>query len=236
MFTETDQIEELKQLAYSKWCNAWNNAYLMNDAQKRDRNFIFESFVWHHYSYDVKGTRAYHNITHILRCLRHFEKAIKHNDVKVRPSCPEEVRLALWLHDIIYNPQSNRNEFESASLAKLIIIAGGGSRRFSKRIEKMIRLTAHSEKGLGYTTIDEQWLLDLDLSILGEPLEIYQWYSKQIRKEFEHIPLHMYKEGRSKVLEAFKSRENIYEIPYFQELFTKQALQNIDNELLELNS
>ena len=233
MVESQEDVNLLKEYAYERWCNAWNNAGFERDTNKR--NFIFERFIWYYYSYNAATTRAYHNITHIIRCLKHFEKSIKHDDVKVRPSCPEEVCIALWLHDIIYDPRSRSNEQQSANLAKLIILYAGGSNRLAKRIEKMILLTAHSEKGLGYTTVDEQWLLDLDLSILGESPEVYEWYSKNIRKEYEHIPLHIYKCARVDILDRFMNRKKIYNIEYFGQLFTEQCLQNVGDELFELS-
>ena len=48
--------------------------------------------------------RYYHTIEHIKFCIAHLETS------KHLAKYPDEIELALWFHDAIYNPLSSKNE------------------------------------------------------------------------------------------------------------------------------
>lgn len=52
--------------------------------------------------------------------------------------------------------------------------------------------------------------LNLDLFILASPPAAYAEYALAIRAEYEHVPEHEYKVGRTKVLGVFLEREQLY--------------------------
>lgn len=55
--------------------------------------------------------RAYHTLEHIAACLKHLDQ------VKDMVDRPDEIELALWFHDAIYQPFSATNEEDSADWA-----------------------------------------------------------------------------------------------------------------------
>ena len=55
-----------------------------------------------------EAQRQYHSIQHIVECLAHFHQIKNYLDDTL------SVELAIWFHDVIYNPQANDNEQQSA--------------------------------------------------------------------------------------------------------------------------
>ena len=56
--------------------------------------------------------RHYHSIQHIVECLEHFHQIKTHLDDTL------SVELAIWFHDVIYNPKAHDNEQQSADYLK----------------------------------------------------------------------------------------------------------------------
>lgn len=54
--------------------------------------------------------RAYHTVQHLYECLSLMEA------VQYELNDPYAVALALWFHDVIYDPQAPDNELKSAEL------------------------------------------------------------------------------------------------------------------------
>ncbi len=61
--------------------------------------------------------------------------------------------------------------------------------------------------------------MDADLSILGQDLEIYLGYTREIRKEYSIYPDVLYKPGRKKVLRYFLDLESIFKTDYSKEKY-----------------
>ena len=57
----------------------------------------------------------------------------------------------------------------------------------SDLVEEYIKATIKHTMGESVDP-DLALFLDLDLSILGSPSSLYEIYSKQIRKEYKHVP------------------------------------------------
>src|SRR5215207_4000437 len=102
--------------------------------------------------------RFYHNLMHIEDCLSIFGQA------KHLAAHPEEVELAIWFHDSVYDPRRNDNEQKSAELASSVIRQAGLSEEIAERISLAIRTTRHDTE---VSNKDAQILIDVDLSILG---------------------------------------------------------------------
>src|SRR5688572_15448512 len=63
--------------------------------------------------------RYYHNLTHIQDCLSVFDQTsslVAH---------PEEVELAIWFHDAVYDTRRSDNEQKSAEWAEAVIEQSG---------------------------------------------------------------------------------------------------------------
>ncbi len=177
-----------------------------------------------HYTEDH---RAYHNLTHINNML---EEAAQF-DQKITDK--EVVLLAIWFHDIIYDPLSKNNEKDSAELAKKILSQTDLS---PERIQKCYDLILLTVKHQPEKTapLDDKLLIDFDLEILSRDWENYKTYSEQVRKEYWMYPAPLFKSGRKKAMGKFLERPTIYQTPFYQEAKEAKARNNIKREMKEL--
>lgn len=144
------------------------------------------------------------------------------------------IDFSIWFHDIIYKSTKKNNEEKSAEVAQKIL------QKFSledKRVEKVYNLIVSTQKHqiIDATNLDNAYLLDFDLSILGQSWSVYESYIKDIRKEYRIYPNFLYKPGRKKVLEAFLERKTLYFTEKYQELYEPKARENLKREIQLLN-
>jgi predicted metal-dependent HD superfamily phosphohydrolase len=166
--------------------------------------------------------RCYHNLQHLVECFHHFDWAIEETEK------PEEVQLAIWYHDSVYDPHQSDNELRSAQWAERSLKAFGVPATKIERIIQMILATAgHHYVGEG----DMQCMLDIDLAILGSSAERFHQYESQIHKEYDWVPEIIYHAKRRAVLESFLAKNYIYGNRLFRDRFEEQARSNIRNLL-----
>lgn len=173
--------------------------------------------------------RAYHGWIHIGAML---------NDLDSIRSIPEftsldldEIELAVFFHDVVYEPRATDNEAQSAAIFREA--AAGMSEDKIERVVDMILATIH------HTATDDpqtQLLLDLDLAILGATPNEYRRYCGAIRAEYEHVSQADWKKGRAKVIEKFLARPVIYQTPHFNSLLEENARAHIRDELEALRN
>ena len=168
--------------------------------------------------------RHYHTLEHIEHCLRQ-------NDVLPELENRPEFELALWFHDAIYDPKRHDNESASAALAKAALERLGWEPTSSNDVARLIRATDHGDRP---TTPDERRIVDIDLSILGQPDSLYDHYAAAIRREYRHVPEPAYRKGRAALLHRFLERSPIFSTPGFQERFETRARENLARELESL--
>lgn len=163
--------------------------------------------------------RFYHTLQHIEDCLKKFEQ------IEEKLTDREAVLTALLFHDIIYNPRQKDNEEKSADYAEKLLIKNDFQEQFISKVKELILLTRHPSKP---QTVDEKFLIDIDLSILGAERDIYEVYEKNIRKEYSHVPKLLYKIGRSKLLKSFLKEEKIFQTDAFHDPLDSQARANLE--------
>lgn len=168
--------------------------------------------------------RHYHTIDHINSCLA-TAKRTKH-------LCdnPEEVMLAIWFHDFVYDTKADDNEEQSAYVARDILCKTEISKEQIGRITNMILAT---KTHIGNTK-DEKILLDIDIQILGTSPHRFEKYDRQIREEYSWVPEEQYREGRKKILASFLNRPFIYSTDEFQIILENQARENLKRKIDEL--
>jgi predicted metal-dependent HD superfamily phosphohydrolase len=171
--------------------------------------------------------RHYHTLKHINSCLNLFDK-IKH---EFKDSLA--IELALWLHDVIYNPKKDNNEEMSSLYARELLSRVGAKDTLIENVSHLIAATKHPYPA---DTMEEKYIIDIDLSILGTAMEEYDQYSAQIRKEYSYIPAFLYYRGRKKLLESFLSQNSVFNTEYFTHKFEHQARTNIKREISQLKS
>lgn len=169
--------------------------------------------------------RAYHTLDHIRDCLAQFDLG-RHQAAR-----PDEVEFALWLHDVIYDPHASDNEEKSAQWAVGILQQGGVSVAVITRVAELIRATRHTNIP---DDIDAQLVVDIDLSILGRPPDVFATYEDQIRYEYNWVPEEVYRQERVRVLETFLARAAIYQTSFFKARYEVQARRNLKQSILRL--
>ncbi|RZN83713.1 MAG: hypothetical protein EVB11_04220 [Winogradskyella sp.] len=142
----------------------------------------------------------------------------------------EAINFAIWYHDIICKSTKKDNEEKSAIYAKKCLKSLNFEEKRTKIIQNLIISTKRHEVILN-KNLDNSYLLDFDLSILGTKWESYLIYIQNIRKEYKIYPNFMYKPGRKKVLLYFLEREHLYFTEEYRFKFESQARMNIKKEI-----
>jgi predicted metal-dependent HD superfamily phosphohydrolase len=169
--------------------------------------------------------RYYHNISHIKQCLMEFDRIMELCEA------PDEVEFAIWLHDVVYDPHASDNEEMSATTAGEILSESGCPETKAKKVRELILISKHIYPP---ATTDEQLIVDIDLSILGQPADIFDEYGRHIRAEYSWVSEETYRIGRSTVLQSFLGRTSIYKTERFVKLYENQARANILKALTAL--
>ena len=182
---------------------------------------VFEELVDAYSSLD----RFYHNLTHIEDCLSIFDQT------KSLAVHPEEVELAIWFHDSVYDTRRNDNEQRSAEWAKAVIIQTGVRSVIAERVSYSILATHHNTE---ITDTDSQLMADADLSMLGREPVVFWQYEENIRKEYSWVSESLFREKRIKVLQGFLDRQHIYYHQMYRNRFEEKARVNIEQAILKL--
>nr|WP_174506259.1 metal-dependent hydrolase [Acinetobacter sp. Marseille-Q1620] len=166
-----------------------------------------------------ESLRSYHTCQHIVECLELFTQIKNHIDDVV------SLELAIWFHDVIYNPQAHDNEEQSADLMKLLCRNAFGKDVIEKVYGWIIATKQHTpsqEKDLNY-------LLDIDLAILGASPKRFAEYEAQIRQEYIRVDREIYQVKRRDVLKSFYQMQPLYQTAFFNDKFEQHAKRNLQN-------
>jgi predicted metal-dependent HD superfamily phosphohydrolase len=177
--------------------------------------------------------RHYHDISHI-RWLIRLAVDLDYHHWGGDGMWPTLSAMIVF-HDIVYDPTapSGRNETDSAILARLRLedYPGMDVDLVCKGI--LATHTHHSDD------VFIQSFLDLDMAILSARPSDYHKYAKNVRREYSHVPLEKYVDGRMNFLGSQLDREIIYFCETFRasgnmarlRMSTEQAHNNIAAEM-----
>lgn len=174
--------------------------------------------------------RAYHTLNHIEQLLVQFE------NIKQVLSEPHIIALALYYHDVIYDPARSDNELKSAEFAT-DVLSPYLSTEQCQQIYALIMMTANHQIDVLIDSekySDAAYLLDMDLSILGTPWPAYEQYAKAIRQEYKHVAADNYRDGRTAVLQGLLAHPKLYLTDHYYNQLETQARDNIKRELTSL--
>jgi len=171
--------------------------------------------------------RAYHTLDHIEQLLLQFE-GIKHHLTE-----PHIIALALYYHDVIYDPTRSDNELQSADFAT-DALNPYLSPKHCQQIYALIMITANHQIDALIDNVkynDAAYLLDMDLSILGAPWSTYQQYANEVRQEYAHVLDDSYRDGRTAVLKGLLAHPKLYLTDHYYDQLETQARDNLKREL-----
>ena len=169
--------------------------------------------------------RAYHSLAHVEECLALYDE---HPELAHRPN---EVELAIWFHDSVYDTHRRDNEDRSAAWARDAIGTAGLPSIVGERVAELIRATVHDAPSHG---IDATFVVDVDLAILGSARGRFSEYERQIREEYAWVPDREFREGRSRVLRSIADRPRIFRLPPMFERFEARARENLASSIAGL--
>lgn len=168
-------------------------------------------------------SRAYHNFVYIAHLLRELDSArqlIEDSDL---------VEVALWYHDAIYGTKpGSRSEERSAELAQQNLAKAGVRSSFIDEVSSLILATKHQNIP---KTKNEQYGVDIDLSILGKPELQFDEYELDIREEYSWIDKDLFKKKRDEILTGFLQRESIYATDFFRTKYEDLARKNLQRSI-----
>jgi predicted metal-dependent HD superfamily phosphohydrolase len=165
--------------------------------------------------------RRYHTATHLDEMLAAVDQLA---DLAVDLVA---VRLAVWYHDAVYDPQSAANEERSAALAASRLPGLGVDQERVGAVADLVRLTAdHAPSG----SPDAAVLSDADLWILGTDEQRYGRYVAEVRAEYAHLGDDAWRAGRGAVLESFLARPRIFATDRFHRRYDERARANLEGE------
>jgi predicted metal-dependent HD superfamily phosphohydrolase len=177
--------------------------------------------------------RYYHNLDHIQACLGVLKVFGPDPAKYMTPKEYRAIELAIWFHDVVYDPKSHTNEADSVTLlsdcAKELNLK---SPAIIENACTAIMATRH--KGVPEGIISE-WVVDADLSILGTPsADVFDEYERQVREEYAFVDDSLWIPGRTQVLHDFLSRKWIYSTPEFRTLYDAHARNNLKRSIARL--
>jgi predicted metal-dependent HD superfamily phosphohydrolase len=169
--------------------------------------------------------RHYHTLEHVRECLSELDR------VPASAARRDEAEMALWLHDVVYDPRASDNEARSAALAERMLADAGVDAATHGRIGRLIAATAHA---IAPPPGDAALVCDADLAILGADPDRYAQYARQIGEEYAWVPAPIFRARRAALLRRFLQRRFIYSTAEFRERYESAARRNLSAELKEL--
>lgn len=213
-----------------------NNCFLK--VERRD----FWNQVWETFSRKPRGNlfasletrwrephRRHHDGRHLAECLDLLIHWIE------LAQFPNEVAIAIWFHDAIYDPKSTQNERDSANWAVRELTVARVNGDSIDRIEELILSTDHGSRFQHHEQPDMQLLHDIDMAVLGSQPERYRRYQAGVASEYSFAG-DAYASGRGRFLQSLLDSEWIYKTPAGRSTFEEQARANIQQELTDLQT
>lgn len=166
--------------------------------------------------------RRYHDVGHLAACLGHLDA------LPTPPNDPQAVALALWYHDAVYSPWSQKNEARSAEWARRYLRSQGLAEPLLAAVERHILATRDHP---ATDDPDTARVLDIDLAVLGAAPAVYQAFEQGVRQEYRWVPWPRYAAARTAVLQSFLRRPRIYLHADFGAEREAPARQNLERAI-----
>lgn len=205
----------------------------------------------------VQGDRHYHNLQHIVSGLDEIKEIKQHLSKEELKEFSEDLVLFTWWgHDSIYYPghlekklvEKNSsegkvkeyiwvpyivkdNEEKSSMLMCGFAREMGMPEDFIRDLDELTMLTKHDREP---KDINGKIIVDVDLSILGQPSKMFDLYEMAIRREYSWVPEEIFKKERAKILQSFLDRKSIYYTDHFRNKYEDQARKNLEFSIFKL--
>lgn len=169
--------------------------------------------------------RAYHTLQHLEECFGWFEQ------VRALARQPGDIAFALFYHDAIYDTHASDNEAQSAKLAADVLGEYVRGDSDAARVSSLIMATKHDAEP---RDADASLLVDIDLSILGAEPARFDEYERQVRFEYEWVPVEQFRARRGQILQQLLARPTLYGMAFFRDRLEAKARQNLARSVAAL--
>jgi predicted metal-dependent HD superfamily phosphohydrolase len=172
--------------------------------------------------------RHYHNLDHLLAVLDVADAyASWADDIDL-------VRLALFFHDVVYDPESAGNEQASADVSATLLNLCSVPPESRQEVHRLVRLTA--DHNVDPSDRNGSLVADADLAVLARDWPGYEAYAQGIRAEYPRVPDDLFRAGRAQVLSALLALPTLYRIEPLRAQWEAKARANLTRELTALQS
>lgn len=208
----------MNMITHSKWRKLWQSVDATGDDQ-----------VWYQRLVSAwsEPQRHYHTLQHLEDCLNEFSVVHDHAEDAAN------IELALWFHDVVYDPKAPDNEERSAEVAVQCLSEAGVSVDRLNKIERLVLATKTHDSSVD---VDAPLLMDIDLAILGQTSERFRQYEREIRQEYAWVPEPIFREKRAAILQMFLDRPVIFQTVSFRSRYEEQARENLFSSIRLLNT
>ena len=170
--------------------------------------------------------RRYHGQSHLIAL---FDLMDLHAP-QIAPGSPP--RLAVWWHDLVYDPRARDNEDRSADIARQRLDAMGAKPPVIDETCTLILMTKNHWDGP--SAGDGDYFLDADIAILGAPPAVYDVYAANVRHEYAFASDDAFRAGRSAFLKSASARPRLFRTDVFETTYAAQARANMQREIASL--
>ena len=153
--------------------------------------------------------RHYHTLDHVCAMLSALDGVA--GSIDLDRGRFDLIEMAIWFHDIVYDPRSATNEADSAELFEKLV--GEEMKDEDADVVQRLILATDPRNDRGDAK-DEQILIDIDLLVLSADATGYQAYADAIRNEYAHVPEDAFATGRAEVLAGILKKQ-IYATDHF---------------------
>lgn len=179
--------------------------------------------------------RHYHGLEHIATLWKRHRR-FGGGTPFLAPSADRLIACAIAFHDAVYDPTRRDNEHRSALLWRRWAPVDL-SRAEVRWVFDTIEATAdHLAPRSAATSRDRLrlWLLDLDLTPLGESPDLFARATRRLRAEGSHVPEADWERNRIAFLRKVQAAPALYRSARLAAAFEQQARRNIARELAKV--
>ena len=137
---------------------------------------------------------------------------------------PDALELAVWFHDVIFEPDQADNERRSADLY-LQLSDGVQADEMRRLVERLIMATLHDGNSL--QDPDAVYMVDIDLSSFGLSWEEFLRDSENLRRENANLSDAEYYRRKKEFQNCLLDKERFYRSDFFAERLENQARSNL---------
>ena len=185
--------------------------------------------------------RLYHGVGHLETLWRRHRLYAARVGLST-PTIDTLVACAIAYHDSVFDFSRSDNEDRSADYWLEVSANSVIPEKDREWVAKTIRATKDhlayvpdmKKSGVAARLRERarMWVLDLDLTPLGEPAEIFQANTRMLRNENKHLSDTEWNAGLSVFRDRFLSARQIYRFPELSEIYDASARRNLSQSLL----